>query len=162
VIRLAQRQDAEAMMAIYNEAVREEAHANCDVVQDDLEKFSAQYFFSDRYVALVGEDEPGHVVGWGALKRFSARLYDEKMAEVAVYITRHNRCGGLGKGLLKELIVHAERAAFHSLIAIIIGKNLQSIKGSASCGFTETLRMRAIANLYGNMEDIVWMQKVLT
>lgn len=162
MIRLANPADAPMMAEIYNQAIDDRVHANCDVPQS-REKFLAAYFSGGgRYVALVHESNAGEIGGWGALKKFSARPDDDSLAEVAVYVQRGRRSAGLGIYLLRALIKHAEKVSFHSLIAIILGENVESIRGSRSCGFQERVRIPAIANMYGRYEDIVWMQKTLT
>lgn len=162
MIRLARPGDAPIMADIYNQAIADRVHANCDIPQTS-DKFLSIYFSgSERYVALVHERDDGAIAGWGALKKFSARPDDETIAEVAVYIRRNQRSAGLGIRLLRALIRHAENASFRSLIAIILGENVESIRGSQSCGFEERVRIPAIANMYGRYEDIVWMQKALT
>lgn len=163
MIRLATTADIGAMVDVYNQAIADEVYANCDVPQVGNQTFELAYFFgSDRYVVLVNEASEGRIVGWGALKKFSARPHDADIAEVAVYIARDNRSVGLGIHLLKDLIAHAEKVGFRSLMAVIVGKNNQSIRGSKLCGFEEKIRFPAIARLYGGEEDIVWMQKLLT
>jgi L-amino acid N-acyltransferase YncA len=162
MIRSARPADSQTMMEIYNDAVEDQAHANCDTVQRDAGAFASQYFFgSSRYISVIKESSSHGIAGWGALKRFSARPFDQSIAEVAVYIGRQSRSSGLGIHLLKRLMSHAQASDFHSLIAIILGKNVQSIRGCAFCGFEERVRLRAVASLYGEHEDIVWMQKVL-
>lgn len=151
------------MMEIYNEAVRDEVHANCDVVQDDLSRFTHTYFgYGPRYGCVVSETDAGVVVGWGALKTFSSRPRDESVAEVAVYITRTSRSAGLGIRMLERLMVHARSVRFHSLVAIILGKNTPSIRGSKYCGFEEKVRLTGAARVQGEVEDIVWLQLVLS
>jgi phosphinothricin acetyltransferase len=150
------------MMDIYNEAVDDRVHANCDVLQTDEARFAAQYFFDPRYRTLVRESPEGEVLGWGALKKFSARPRDPRMAEVAVYIARRSRSAGMGVHLMKELMKLAAEAQFHSLVAIILEKNTPSIRGCKFCGFEEKVRLPLLAKMYGGAEDIVWLQLVLS
>ncbi|WP_182915620.1 GNAT family N-acetyltransferase [Massilia cavernae] len=162
MIRIATINDVDAMVDVYNQAVTDQVYANCDDVQQPGPAFADAYFFgSERYIVLVKLDEEGAMLGWGALKKFSARPYDPAIAEVAVYIARARRSRGLGIRLLQQLIVHATGAGFDSLMAVIVGKNVQSIRGSALCGFAEVVRLPAIARLYGGAVDMVWMQKML-
>lgn len=163
MIRPANVADVRVMTDIYNEAIADEAHANCDDIQTDTDKLLSLYFSGDRrYAAFVKINNAGGIIGWGALKRFSARPEDDSIAEIAVYVARCHRSSGIGIHLLKCLISHAESVGFESLVAVIIGKNTPSIRGSRFCGFEECVRIPAIAELYGHYEDIVWMQKNLT
>lgn len=162
MIRSARRDDAARMMAIYSEAVTDRVYANCDSIPTDVELFRSQYISEtdSRYASLVTEDRDGQVVGWGALKHFSALPCDDSIAEVAVYIAGQNRSAGLGIRMLAKLVAHAEASGFHSLIAIIIARNTASIRGSTFCDFKECVRLPRVASMYGAMEDIVWMQRI--
>jgi L-amino acid N-acyltransferase len=162
VIRLGVESDAARMMAIYNEAVDDQVHANADVLHDDVAKFSSLYFDGgNRYVTYVAESASGEVIGWGALKKFSARPYDPSMAEVAVYIARGNRSAGLGIHLLRRLMAYSREVGFHSLVAIILEENRQSLRGCKFCGFEEKIRLPGAISLYGGREDVVWLQLVV-
>jgi len=162
MIRQAILNDIPEMIKIYNHAIEDEVYANCDMVVSDRDKFQSNYFFDqENYLSLVSISEEGRINGWGALKKFSARPYDKSIAEVAVYIARSSRSTGLGIYILRRLIYHARKVKFHSIVAIIIGKNEQSIRGCQSCGFNEAVRMPNIAKIYQSNEDIIWLQKFL-
>jgi phosphinothricin acetyltransferase len=164
MIRSASVRDVSAMVDVYNQAIEDQVFANCDILQGNCDAFESLYFTNNnRYLVLVNEsDTNGNISGWAAVKKFSARPYDDSIAEVAVYIRRENRSAGTGIRLLRELIKHAKNAEFQSLVAVILGRNIQSLRGSVACGFEEKVRMRAIASVYGQEEDIVWMQRMLT
>jgi len=164
MIRLADVSDVSAMVEVYNQSIEDRVFANCDDLHGSSDAFTSLYFGNNnRYVVLVSESGiNANVVGWAAIKRFSARSYDTSIAEVAVYIRRENRSAGTGIRLFRELIIQAEKCGFQSLVAIILGRNVQSLRGCKSCGFKEKVRMRAIANVYGEEEDIIWMQRMLT
>ncbi|HXZ00668.1 MAG TPA: GNAT family N-acetyltransferase [Stellaceae bacterium] len=162
MIRPAVLSDLDRVIEIYNQAIIDRVHANCDELQTSSDKFASIYFGDDpRYFILVYESEAGEVEGWGAVKRFSARPYDRSAGEVAVYIARESRSRGHGVRILRALMSRAKAADFHSLVAIILGENIQSIRGAASCGFEEKVRIPAIAYQYGKYSDIVWLQKVM-
>ncbi len=150
------------MVDVYNQAIEDQVFANCDVFQNRDTFISTYFTDTTRYIVLVSESECDHIiVGWSAIKPFSARPYDSTIAEVAVYIRRENRSAGIGIRMLRELIKHARISGFHSLVAVILGRNSPSLRGSKFCGFEEKVRMPAIASIYGQAEDIVWMQRIL-
>lgn len=162
MIRPAVLSDLDRIIEIYNQAIIDRVHANCDELQTSSDKFAAVYFAGDpRYFILVHESETGEVEGWGAVKKFSSRPHDHSMGEVAVYVARDSRARGQGVRILRALMSQAKAAEFHSLIAIILGENIQSIRGAASCGFEEKVRIPAIAYQDGKYSDIVWLQKMM-
>lgn len=159
MIRPATPADTAPMMAIYNEAIVDQVHANCDTLQSDVAGFGAVHFADPaRYGVYVSESPEGHVVGWGALKKFSAFPHCTDMAEVAVYIGRSKRAAGLGIRLLQRLQRHASGVGFHSLVAIILEHNRQSIRGSEHCGFQTCVTLPGAAHFSDQYEDIIWMQ----
>lgn len=163
MIRIAASADADAMMAIYNEAIVDQIHANCDVLQTDASRFRALHFNgSPRYGVYVYEAPDNQMAGWGALKKFSAFPHCEDIAEVAVYIGRDRRAAGLGIQLLQRLQGHARDAGFHSVVAIILEHNRASIRGSEHCGFTTCATLPKAAHFSNQYEDIIWMQCNLT
>lgn len=159
MIRPATLSDAPSMMAIYNEAITDQVHANCDVLQSDAARFGAIYFGgSGRHGVYVKETPEGGLAGWGALKKFSAFPHCEDIAEVAVYIGRERRSAGLGIRLLQQLLEHARDADFQSVVAIILEHNRASIRGSEHCGFNTCVTLPKAAHFSDQYEDIIWMQ----
>lgn len=162
MIRCARASDVDTMVDIYNQAVHDQVHANCDVVQHDSGKFSALYFGAEtRHAVLVNETDEGTISAWGALKRFSARPHDDAIAEVAVYVRREQRSLGLGIRMMRALMRRSADLGFDSLVAIVLGRNTSSLRGAAACGFRERVRIPSIAVLHGEAQDIVWLQKIL-
>lgn len=163
MIRLAIPDDVHHMVDIYNQAIADRLHSNCDIPHRNPDRFLDIYFSDNsRYTVIVSEQNAGgSISGWAALKKFSARPYDPEIAEVTVYVRRENRSSGIGIRMLRALIEYARKNRFKSLVAIILGKNVSSIRGSMFCGFEERVRFQRIANIYGKEEDIVWMQKSL-
>jgi L-amino acid N-acyltransferase YncA len=163
-LRAAVPADAAAMMAIYNEAIVDHVHANCDVLQSDAGRFGAGYLVDVPacYGVYVDESPTGEICGWGALKKFSAFPHCAEIAEVAVYIGRDRRSRGLGIRLLQQLQAHARGAGLHSLVAIILEHNRSSIRGSEHCGFQTCVVLPKAARFSDQYEDIIWMQCNLT
>lgn len=160
MIRRATQQDARPMMEIYNQAVADRVYANCDN-QTDVDEFGRLYAIGDgRYGAFVAVSH-GRMTGWGALKPFSMRPYDDAMAEVALYVDRENRSLGVGIRLLSHMMQYAEDARFHSVVAVVARKNTGSIRCGEFCGFEERVSLPGVSVLLGVAEDMIWMQKVL-
>lgn len=156
---------AQAMVAIYNEAILEGGYANCDTLHHDTRAFTDTYFRqeggSTTHAVLGYVDEQGQLLAWGTLKALSTLPHDHAVAEVAVYVSRRSRFGGMGKALLAELIVQGEARGLHSLIAIVLGKNNPSIRGCLSSGFSLTMQFPGIARQGDERVDILWLQRRL-
>ncbi len=162
MIRAARPADVEAMVEIYNQAILDKVNANCDVAQPDNRKFSMLYFGGDpRHAVLINETRGGIATSWGALKSFSARPRDPSIAEVAVYVRREQRALGQGIRMTKELMRRAGELGFRSLVAIVLGRNVSSLRGAQACGFREQVRIPSIVVGDDDVQDIVWLQKIL-
>lgn len=162
MIRAARPADVEAMVEIYNQAIFDKVNANCDVAQPDNRKFSTLYFGGDlRHAVLINEVDGGTVTAWGALKSFSARPHDPAIAEIAVYVRREQRAVGQGIRMTQALMRRASELGFASLVAIVLGRNVSSLRGAMACGFKEQVRIPSIVERDNDVQDIVWLQKIL-
>ena len=157
-----------AMIDIYNHAIDDRVYANCDERIVDSWHFESLYLGSPspdssrlERRCFVSIDTDGSVAAWGALKPFSALPCDSSIAEVAVYVSRLSRSRGIGIRLLRHIIGCDAAMRLSSLVAVILAKNVASIRGSAACGFTECARLSGIATLHDTSEDIVWMQRMI-
>jgi phosphinothricin acetyltransferase len=163
VIRDATVEDLQIMVHIYNQAIEDKGSANCDVHQDRIDGFEATYFPAQGGgPVLVSTTSDGRdITGWGAIKPFSARPHEPGLGEIAVYIQRQQRGAGHGVQLLQSLLEAAKEQGWHALVAVILGRNIASLRGCLACGFEEVVRLPAIAQVNDRQEDIVWMHKFI-
>ena len=110
---------------------------------------------------LVARDPGGEVIGYAYASQFRDRPAYRYACENSVYI-RHDRRGeGIGRALLANLIVAAERCGFRQMIAVIGGAEPPSERLHAACGFAEAGRMRAVGRKAGQWLDTLYMQRAL-
>ena len=111
---------------------------------------------------LVARDPGGEVMGYAYASQFRDRPAYRYTCENSVYI-RHDRRGeGIGRALLANLIVAAERADFRQMIAVIGGAEPASERLHAVCGFVEAGRMRGVGRKAGRWLDTLYMQRALS
>ncbi|WP_433935515.1 GNAT family N-acetyltransferase [Sorangium cellulosum] len=163
MIRQASTEDAEAIARIYNQNLDEQGFANCDLTPQTAEyRLKAMRESGDRYPTFVSTSDDGRVLGWSSLKRWSTRPDVADVAEIAIYVDRSRRGNIVGAQLLCHLLGAARERGFRSLISIVLGRNVTSLRGVLAAGFAEVARLREAAFLREQWVDIVWLEKDLT
>jgi len=97
----------------------------------DWKKFNSEHLEYCRFVAV----ESGKIIGWIALSLMNNKKYYSGVAEVSVYIHEGFRGRGVGRYLLKNVIVESGKFGLWTLQAKIIEDNISSIKLHKKCGF---------------------------
>lgn len=159
-IRRAQTEDLPAITEIYNEAVLHTT-ATFDTVLRTLEQ-QGQWFaqHGDSYPVLVAEKD-GEVVGWSSLNRYSDRMAYARTAELSLYIRSDRRGQGIGKTLLGRTLEEGRAAGLHTVLSRITGGNDSSIHLHRVYGFETVGTMREVGVKFGQLLDVVIMQKML-
>lgn len=98
----------------------------------------------------------GKVIGWAAISLVSNRPVYSGVGEVSVYVDPVVQGKGVGKLLLRELIVQSEKNGFWTLQAGIFPENIASLKIHQDLGF----RLLGTREKIGKMKD-TWRNTVL-
>jgi L-amino acid N-acyltransferase YncA len=138
--------------AIYAEGIAE-GQATFEVEVPSWEQWDAGHLPHSRLVAR----QDNLVVGWAALSPISRRSCYAGVAEVSIYVRADDRHRGLGKALLKAVIVESERHGIWTLQGAAVTENLASLRLQESCGFRIIGRRERIAQRKG-----VWRDTILT
>ncbi|MDC6387591.1 GNAT family N-acetyltransferase [Maribacter sp. PR1] len=96
------------------------------------------------------------ITGWAALSPVSSRNVYRGVAEVSVYIAKDFRGLGIGKALMKHLILESEKEGIWTLQSGIFPSNSKSIKLHESLGFRHIGKRERVGKLHG-----VWIDNVL-
>ncbi len=135
LIRPATPADRPQILAIYNQAVAD-PFCTADTEPATLASRAAWFDLHDdpRYPLFVTGSEV--VTGWCSLGPWRpGRKALEKTAEVSYYIERSHRGQGLGSLLLAHALGQAERLGYRQLLAILLERNLGSLKLLEKFGF---------------------------
>jgi phosphinothricin acetyltransferase len=161
-IEPATRADAAAVAAIYAHHVRHGTASFETAPPDEAEMAARIAKVLDAGAPwLVAREPSGEGLGYAYASRFRDRPAYRYACENSVYI-RHDRRGeGIGRALLANLIVAAERAGFRQMIAVIGGAEPASVRLHAGCGFVEVGRMRGVGRKAGRWLDTLYMQRPL-
>lgn len=102
------------------------------------------------------------VIGYCYLTRYRERPAYRHTLEDSIYIDPAAQRQGVGKALLRHVIVWAETHGYRQMIAIIGDSNNQgSLKAHQQVGFTEIGVLKDIGLKHGRWLDTVLMQRSL-
>lgn len=162
-IRDATVDDLPAILAIYNEAVKNSTASYDEEPQSPAKR---QTWFEchcrDGYPVLVAEDPPGTIAGWSALSRFHPRPGYRHTAESSVYIHVDHRGRGIGRELTRRLIPRARKRGLHALLAIIDAENEASLRLHRALGFAKVGHFREVGRKFGRWLDVIYLELMLS
>ena len=160
LVRLAEPDDAEAILGIYNLEVLEST-VTFDLVPRTLADQTA--WLADHagaHPAVVAVDS-GEVTGFGSLGPYRDRPAYATTVEDSVYVRRDRRGQGVGRALLAELVRLATVHGFHTVMGRIVGDHEASIALHRAAGFELVGVEREVGRKFGRWLDVVVMQRLL-
>lgn len=101
------------------------------------------------------------ILGWAALNVFNPRAVYSGVADISIYVAREMRGQGLGKMLLRQLIVAAKKQAFHKLVLSTFEFNVAGQKLYAGAGFRKVGTYIKQGLRDGRYVDVCIMEKLL-
>ena len=115
------------------------------------------------YIVAEGDiDGKKQILGYAYCTWFKLRPAYRFSAEDSVYIAHGQQRGGLGRALLAELAVQAEKMGSRKLIALIgDSSNAGSIGLHRSVGFTQVGVLKSCGWKFDQWLDVVMMEKAL-
>ncbi|MFN4164947.1 MAG: GNAT family N-acetyltransferase [Ferrovibrio sp.] len=160
-IRNATPADAEAIRAIYNDAV-----VNTTAVFDyEPRSAEAQAAWltmkaEQKLPVLVAEDN-GTVLGYASYGQFRPWPAFQFTVENAIYIAPNRRGQGIGRKLLGELIAVARGHGLRSMVAGITAENTASLALHEKLGFERTGLIRDSGWKFERWLDLIFLQRML-
>lgn len=148
--------DWESIRSIYVEGLAT-GHATFETEAPSWEKWDSGHLRIPRLVAISSSD--GSVLGWAALSRVSSRAAYSGVAEVSVYVAGNSRGKGVGKALMKQLIIDSEKEGIWTLQASVFPENTASLAVHKICGFRQVGTRRRIGMLHGIWRDTVLLER---
>jgi len=110
---------------------------------------------------LVAEDK-GEILGYGYCTLYRTRSAYRFALEDSIYVKLGMHGKGIGKAVLRELIVRCEALNYRQIIAVIgDSANAASIAVHASLGFVRAGNLRSTGYKFGRWVDSVLMQRPL-
>jgi L-amino acid N-acyltransferase YncA len=162
IVRAATEADAEALAAIYGDAVlhgfgtfEEEPPTPADM---DGRRRAVQ----DRGLPYLVAEADGQVLGFAYAGPFRPRAAYRYTLEDSVYVSPEAKGKGVGRAVLSAVIAACEALGVRQLMAVIGDSgNSGSIGLHRALGFEQTGVGRSVGYKHGRWVDIVHMQKAL-
>ncbi|MBI9063828.1 MAG: N-acetyltransferase [Marinilabiliaceae bacterium] len=149
-MRLAQTTDLEAIVEIYNQAVRAQFET-ADTEEVDITE-RLQWFRDhtpNTYPIFVYEQNQ-QVSAWVSLSPYrQGRKALQFTAEISYYVHNKYKRQGIGSKLIQHAIQEARTLQFKNLFAIILDKNKLSIHVLSKLGFQQWGHLPGIADFDG-------------
>jgi phosphinothricin acetyltransferase len=166
LIRPATPADADAITAIYNDAIVNTTailwHEPKPVSlwRDRLTDRPAQF------PVLVATDDSGAVIGFALLGPYDDKCGYDGVAEWSVYLDEGSRGQGIGLALSEALIAEARAKAhsgggLHSVLSRVTEGNTVSEKLHAKLGFTKVGTFKQLGQKFGKRHDVIAYQLIL-
>ena len=166
-IRIAEPEDAEALLAVYAPYVEETA-ITFEYAVPSVEEFQKRIRNTlQQYPYLVAEDENG-ILGYAYAGRFQSRAAYDWAVETSIYIRKDQKGRGLGRRLyhaLEEGLKEQGILNVNACITYIEKEDEYVTKNSAQ--FHEHMGYRLVGKFcacgykFGRWYDMIWMEKFL-
>ena len=161
MIREATKQDIDALLSIYNQAVLHTT-ATYDIKPKTKQEME-EVFFSHigKYIFLVEEEEE-RILGYASLSRYREREAFKNTVEDSVYVDEACRNKGVGKRLMKAILDFAQkRDDIHTIVALITAENEASIHLQEKYGFSLCGKIKDAGEKFGGYRDLSIYQILL-
>jgi len=162
LIREATPDDAQAIAAIYNDAI---VNTTAILWHEPKPVSLWRERLTDRpsaFPVLVAEDAGGAVVGFAMLGPYDDKCGYRGVAEWSLYIGQSHRGEGVGRRLAEALFDKARAAGeLHSVLSRVTAGNEVSFKLHDRLGFTEVGTFKDLGEKFGRRHDVVVYQLIL-
>ncbi len=159
-VRLALRDDARAIAAVYNVEVTGSTVTFDLVPRTVAEQVAWVEEHQGAHPAVVAVHH-GELAGFGSLSPFHRRPAYATTVEDSVYVDRAWRGRGVGRLILSELVRLATDHGFHTVLARISGDNQASMALHRAQGFELVGVEREVGRKFGHWIDVTVMQRML-
>lgn len=159
LIRPARPEDADAIAAIYADAVAT-GTATFDTVAPDAATHRAKI----AEVQAAGwpyrvAEQQGAVIGYAYATQIRPRAAYAHTAEDSLYVAAGAQGQGVGRRLLADLLDASAAAGFRQMIAVIGDAAPASVALHRSLGFRVVGRLEAVGFKFGRWLDVLYMQR---
>lgn len=160
-VRNASFDDLPAILEIYNHAILHTTsvyHYSAHTME--MREHWWEEKMDNGFPVLVAETD-NQIAGFGTYGKFRIWPAYKYTVEHSLYVHPQQNGKGIGSEILKNLIDHARKSEYHTLIAGIDSSNEVSIKLHRKFGFKETGTLREVGYKFDSWLDLVFMQLIL-
>lgn len=161
IVRDATMNDAEAIRAIYNDAVLNTTAVFDYAAREPQAQRDWLQMKTDQNLPVLVADDAGTVLGYasyGPFRPWPAYLYT---VENAIYIAPQSRGRGIGTLLLQPLLQIAQERGLRTMIAGITADNAASLRLHEKLGYRQAGVIREAGWKFERWLDLVFLQRML-
>ena len=158
MVRAAQRSDAPALCAIYNQGI---AEREATFETREREVAEVEEWFDVDAPIVVDVDDRDVVRGFARLTAASDRCVYSGIGDHAVYVDRAARGSGVGRRLLDALCAEAERRGYYKVSSRVFACNGASRALHRAAGFREVGVQERHGRLDGVWHDVVLVERLI-
>jgi phosphinothricin acetyltransferase len=147
--------DLDTMLAVFNSFVRDShaAYPESELNRGQFETIMAQA----KIIVTLRHEEA--VIGFGFISSYKPLGNFDHTGVLTYFILPDYTGVGLGTRLLHELFRRGREAGISNYLAHISSRNEQSLNFHRKHGFKEVGRFKEVARKFGELIDVVWVQK---
>ncbi|MEZ5560679.1 MAG: N-acetyltransferase family protein [Pseudomonadales bacterium] len=171
-VRMAQRQDLPALVALYNHYV---THSHCTFddepftvdgrqpwwQQFDGERWQCQVALTSAQQGTGGTAEQERLVGYACSAPLKPKAGYRTSAEVSVYLAPDHMGRGIGRILYEALFAALAGRGLHRAYAIIALPNEASVALHRGFGFQQVAHLHQVGRKFDRYWDTLWLEKAL-
>lgn len=147
--------DLDALLAVFNSFVRTShaAYSESELNREQFEKIMAPA----RIILTLRDDDA--IIGFGFIGSYKPLANFDHTGVLTYFILPDYTGAGLGTRMLHELLRRGREAGITNYLAHISSRNEQSLNFHRKHGFKEVGRFQQVARKFGELIDVVWVQK---
>jgi phosphinothricin acetyltransferase len=162
IVRPATEKDAEALAAVYGDAVLNGYGTFEEVPPSPADMDARRRAVQEMGLPYVVAEAEGRVLGFAYAGPFRPRAAYRYTLEDSVYVAPEAKGRGVGRAVLSAVIAECEKLGVRQLMAVIgDSENAGSIGLHTALGFERTGVGHSVGFKHGRWVDIVHMQKPL-
>ncbi|MFB9949806.1 GNAT family N-acetyltransferase [Rhizobium puerariae] len=161
-LRDAASADLPAITEIYRDSVLN-GTASYEITPPDQAEMTSRFegIRARGYPYIAAEGEDGTLLGYAYASAFRTRPAYRWLVEDSIYLAPEARGKGVGKALLKELLVRSEALGFRQMLAVIGGASPASVALHRGLGFELAGTLKGTGFKHDKWLDTVLMQIAL-
>ncbi len=147
--------DLAEMLTIFNHFARESfaVYSDSELNISQFKKMIEQA----RIILVLLRNEK--LIGFGYISSYKPYSNFERTGVLTYFIRADYTGKGYGTKLFDELILRGKRVGITNYLAHVSSKNEQSLRFHEKHGFEEVGRFKNVAVKFGELIDVVWVQK---
>ena len=151
-----EKNDLDAMLAVFNSFTRDNpaAYSESALTRDQFKKLLAQA----KVILTLRAGET--IIGYGYISSYKPLPNFDHTGVLSYFILAEYTGRGYGSELLHELFKKGREIGISNYLAHISSRNEQSLSFHKKHGFKEVGRFKDAAKKFGELIDVVWMQRL--